>query len=59
VGLSRRPAPFDRDVRRYTAMVRAGWRVRFLWDDVYRDSAYVHAVLADLVTEAHLATQVG
>jgi hypothetical protein len=39
-------------------MVRAGWRVRFLWDDVYRDSAYVHAVLADLVTEAHLATQV-
>jgi very-short-patch-repair endonuclease len=53
-------SPFDRDVRRYTAMVRAGWRVvRFLWDDVYRDSAYVHAVLADLVTEAHLATQVG
>ncbi|WP_151081717.1 hypothetical protein [Nocardioides cynanchi] len=51
-------SPFDRDVRRYTAMVRAGWRVvRFLWADVYRDPAAVHAVLTDLVGETHPATQ--
>jgi hypothetical protein len=41
---------FDRDVRRYTALVRAGWRVvRFLWDDVCARPAYVTAVLSDLV----------
>lgn len=43
-------AAFDRDVRRYTAMVRAGWRVvRFLWHDVRHRPAHVGAVLADLV----------
>ncbi len=42
--------PFDRDVRRYTAMVRGGWRVvRFLWHDVRHEPAYVASVLADLV----------
>lgn len=41
---------FDRDVRRYTALVRAGWRVvRFLWDDVRHRPDEVAAVLADLV----------
>jgi very-short-patch-repair endonuclease len=44
---------FDRDVRRYTAMVQAGWRVvRFLWDDVHHRPDYVAEVLADLVAAA-------
>jgi very-short-patch-repair endonuclease len=41
---------FRYDIRRYTAMTRAGWLVaRFVWEDVMRKPAYVHAVLADLV----------
>jgi very-short-patch-repair endonuclease len=44
---------FDRDVRRYTAMVRAGWMVlRFLWDDVRHHPDDVRAVLVDAVTRA-------
>ena len=46
-------AAFDRDVRRYTAMVQAGWRVvRFLWDDVRQHSEDVRAILQDLVVDA-------
>jgi very-short-patch-repair endonuclease len=41
---------FRRDCRRYTAMVRAGWRViRFVWEDVMNKPDYVREVLADLV----------
>jgi very-short-patch-repair endonuclease len=46
-------AAFDRDVRRYTAMVSSGWIVlRFLWDDVRRRPAEVTASLAAAVTLA-------
>jgi very-short-patch-repair endonuclease len=42
---------FDRDVRRSTAMVRAGWVVlRFLWDDARHDPDYVRATLTGAVT---------
>lgn len=41
---------FDRDVRRYTAMVSAGWVVlRFLWQDVRHHPDDVRAVLTDVV----------
>ena len=41
---------FRYDVRRYTAMVRAGWLVvRFVWEDVMHRPAYVAAALADVV----------
>jgi hypothetical protein len=41
---------FARDLRRYTAMVRAGWRVvRFGWDDVMNDQDRVQAVLRDVL----------
>jgi very-short-patch-repair endonuclease len=41
---------FRYDVRRYTAMTRAGWLVaRFVWEDVMNRPEYVHAVLVDLV----------
>jgi very-short-patch-repair endonuclease len=44
------PEAFRYDVRRYTAMVRAGWVVlRFVWEDVMERPDYVAAVLADLV----------
>jgi hypothetical protein len=42
--------PFAYDCRRYTAMVRAGWRViRLVYEDVMHHPDYVRAVLADLV----------
>jgi very-short-patch-repair endonuclease len=41
---------FRRDCRRYTAMVRAGWRViRFAWEDVMNRQGHVREVLVDLV----------
>jgi very-short-patch-repair endonuclease len=41
---------FRNDIRRYTAMVRAQWRVaRFCWEDVMFQQEYVAAVLTDLV----------
>jgi len=44
---------FDRDVRRYTSMVPAGWRVvRFVWADVMHDPDHVRAVLTDVVALA-------
>lgn len=44
------PEAFRYDVRRYTAMTRAGWLVvRFVWEDVMHRQAYVTSVLADLV----------
>jgi hypothetical protein len=44
---------FERDVRRYTAMVRAGWYVvRFGWDEVMDDPDFVRAVLVDVVALA-------
>lgn len=44
------PEAFRYDVRRYTAMTRAGWVVvRFVWEDVMHRPEYVEAVLADLV----------
>ena len=44
------PEAFRYDVRRYTAMTRAGWLVvRFVWEDVMHRQAYVASVLADLV----------
>lgn len=46
-------AAFDRDVRRYTAMVRAGWTVvRFVWHEVMHDPDLVFAVLTDVVALA-------
>ena len=43
-------ASLRRDVHRYTAFVRLGYRVvRFTWEDVMFDPAYVRGVLADLV----------
>lgn len=43
-------ADLRRDVRRYTAFVRLGYRlVRFTWEDVMFDQEYVLAVLRDLV----------
>lgn len=41
---------FRHDIRRYTAMVRAGWTVvRFCWEDVMFRQDYVREVLNDLV----------
>lgn len=41
---------FTYDIRRYTAMVRAGWTVlRFCWDDVMHRPEQVRAVLVDVV----------
>jgi very-short-patch-repair endonuclease len=41
---------FARDLRRYTAMVRAGWRVlRFGWDEVMHEQETVRAVVADVL----------
>jgi very-short-patch-repair endonuclease len=41
---------FQKDVRRYTALVRADWTVvRFLWDDVMNRPDYVREVLEDVV----------
>lgn len=43
-------AAFRYDCRRYTAMVRAGWRVvRFVYEDVMARQDYVREVLTDLV----------
>lgn len=43
------PEAFEYDVRRYTALVRAGWTVlRFTWADVMRRPDYVRAVLVDV-----------
>lgn len=43
-------ASLRRDVHRYTAFVRLGYRVvRFTWEDVMFDPAYVAEVLRDLV----------
>ncbi len=43
-------ADLRRDVRRYTAFVRLGYRlVRFTWEDVMFDQDYVRAVLRDLL----------
>lgn len=44
------PAAFRNDIRRYTAMVLAGWHViRFCWEDVMFRQAYVEQVLRDAV----------
>lgn len=44
-------ASLRRDVRRYTAFVRLGYRVvRFTWEDVMLAPDYVRAVLVDLVS---------
>ena len=44
------PAAFTYDIRRYTAMVRAGWAVlRFCWEDVMLRPQLVHDTLADVV----------
>ena len=41
---------FNYDVRRYTAMTRAGWLVaRFTWDDVMHQERYVTGIITDLV----------
>ena len=41
---------FRYDIRRYTAMVRAGWLVvRFCWDDVMHHPELVRSTLADIV----------
>lgn len=41
---------FTYDIRRYTAMVRAGWTVlRFCWEDVMQRPAMVHETLTDVV----------
>jgi len=41
---------FQKDVRRYTALVRQGWLVvRFVWDDVMNRPDYVREVLTDIV----------
>ncbi len=41
---------FTYDIRRYTAMVRAGWTVlRFCWDDVMKRPRLVRDTLADVV----------
>lgn len=46
------PADFRRDIRRYTALVREGWRVlRFCWEDAMYQQGYVAAVLGDLVRQ--------
>jgi very-short-patch-repair endonuclease len=46
-------AAFDRDVRRYTAMVSSGWIVlRFLWDDARRSPDQVRSALAAAVVLA-------
>ncbi|GGO92422.1 hypothetical protein GCM10011584_28790 [Nocardioides phosphati] len=43
-------AAFRYDCRRYTAMVRAGWRVvRFVYEDVMARQDDVREVLTDLV----------
>lgn len=51
---------FRYDCRRYTAMVRAGWRVvRFVWEDVMARQDYVRDVLVDLVALGCPATYDG
>jgi len=43
---------FQRDVRRYTELVRQGWLVvRFLWDDVMHRPDHVREVLVDIVAQ--------
>ena len=43
---------FQKDVRRYTSLVRQGWLVvRFVWDDVMNRPDYVREVLADIVRQ--------
>lgn len=50
-------AAFRYDCRRYTAMVRAGWRVvRFVYEDVMGRQDYVRDVLRDLVALGPPAT---
>lgn len=45
-------AAFERDVRRYTAMTRAGWRVaRFVWADVMQRPESVRVTLVDLIED--------
>lgn len=47
------PEELRRDVRRYTALVRAGWTVvRFTWREVMHEPDYVRAVLADVTAAA-------
>jgi very-short-patch-repair endonuclease len=49
---------FRGDIRRYTAMVVAGWTVvRFCWEDVMFRQDYVRQVLADLVAAGAPARQ--
>lgn len=46
-------AALARDVHRHTGFTRHGWRVvRFTWEDVMFDPAYVRAVLCDVVAAA-------
>jgi len=41
---------FTYDIRRYSAMVRAGWTVlRFCWEDVMKRPSLVHGTLSDVV----------
>jgi very-short-patch-repair endonuclease len=45
------PQAFARDIRRYTELTRAGWRVaRFTWGEVRDDPDYVRSVLDDLAS---------
>lgn len=47
------PAEHNADIRRYTTLVREGWIViRFSYDDVMHDPAYVRAVLLDALAIA-------
>lgn len=44
------PGQFRYDIRRHAALLRAGWTVvRFCWEDVMSQAAYVRGLLADLV----------
>jgi very-short-patch-repair endonuclease len=51
---------FDRDCRRYNALVVGGWRVvRFTWEQVMFDPEYVRSVLQALVDERSGARSTG
>ena len=46
-------AALDRDCRRYDELVRAGWTVlRFSWEQVMFDGAWLVAVVRDVVKRA-------
>lgn len=52
------PEAFRYDIRRYTAMVRAGWTVlRFCWDDVMHRPELVRSTLVDVVRLQRLAVR--